>query len=126
MDTILHVLVIGTLLGGIYGLVSIGLNLIFGVIRIVNFAHGELVMLGMYGAYLVYVTMGLDPYVSTLIVVPAMFVLGVVVYRLVLQPLHAESSMQIFATFALLLIFQNVVLALSRGEGYSVASKVAG
>jgi branched-chain amino acid transport system permease protein len=70
--------------------------------------------------------MGLDPYVSTLIVVPAMFVLGVVVYRLVLQPLHAESSMQIFATFALLLIFQNVVLALSRGEGYSVASKVAG
>jgi branched-chain amino acid transport system permease protein len=126
MDTLLHVLVIGTLLGGIYGLVSIGLNLIFGVIRIVNFAHGELVMLGMYGAYLAYSTMGLDPYVSTLIVVPALFVLGVVLYRLVLQPLHAESAMQIFATFALLLIFQNVVLALSRGEGYSVASKVAG
>ena len=46
MDQILNVLIIGLLLGGIYGLVSIGLNLIFGVVRIVNFAQGELVMLG--------------------------------------------------------------------------------
>lgn len=126
MDNIVHVLVIGILLGGIYGLVSIGLNLIFGVIRIVNFAHGELVMLGMYGAYFAYATMGLDPYVAVFLVVPALFIVGVIVHRLVLQPLHAESSMQIFATFALLIIFQNVVLALTRGEGYSVASRVAG
>jgi branched-chain amino acid transport system permease protein len=125
MDDLLHVLVIGLLLGGIYGLVSIGLNLIFGVIRIVNFAHGEFVMLAMYGAYLCYATMGLDPYVSTLVVVPALFVFGVIVYRLVLQPLHNESSMQIFATFGLLIILQNVVLAITRGEGYSVPSKVA-
>jgi len=126
MENVLHILVVGLLLGGIYGLVAIGLNLIFGVIRIVNFAHGELVMLAMYGAYLCYVTMGLDPYVSVIIVVPALFVVGVLVYRLVLQPLQAESSMQIFATFGLLILFQNVVLALTRGEGYSVPSKVAG
>src|SRR5881409_3649616 len=115
MSTVLHVLVVGILLGGIYGLVSVGLNLIFGVIRIVNFAHGELVMLAMYGAYLCHATLGLDPYVSVLIVVPALFAFGVVVYRLVLQPLHAESSMQIFATFGLLIVFQNIVLALTRG-----------
>ena len=126
MENVLHILVVGLLLGGIYGLVAIGLNLIFGVIRIVNFAHGELVMLAMYGAYLCYATMGLDPYVSVIIVVPALFVVGVLVYRLVLQPLHAESSMQIFATFGLLILFQNVVLALTRGEGYSVPSKLAG
>lgn len=126
MDTLLNVLVVGILLGGIYGLVSIGLNLIFGVIRIVNFAQGELVMLGMYGAWLAYATLGLDPYVSLLIVVPALFVIGLVLHRLVLQPLHGESSMQIFATFALLIIFQNVVLALTRGEGKSVATKIAG
>src|SRR5438093_8033607 len=125
MDTILHVLVVGIMLGGIYGLVSIGLNLIFGVIRIVNFAQGELVMLGMYGAYLAYATLGLDPYVSVLIVVPALFVVGMVVQRLILQPMQAESSMQIFATFGLLIIFQNIVRALTRGEGYSVPSKVA-
>ncbi|HEX9275379.1 MAG TPA: branched-chain amino acid ABC transporter permease [Casimicrobiaceae bacterium] len=126
MDNLLHIVVVGLLVGGIYGLVSIGLNLIFGVIRIVNFAHGELVMLAMYGAYLCYATMGLDPYVSVLVVVPALFVVGVLVHRLVLQPLHAEPSMQIFATFGLLILFQNVVLALTRGEGYSVPSKVAG
>jgi len=126
MDNLLHIVVVGLLVGGIYGLVSIGLNLIFGVIRIVNFAHGELVMLAMYGAYLCYATMGLDPYVSVLVVVPALFIVGVLVHRLVLQPLHAEPSMQIFATFGLLILFQNVVLALTRGEGYSVPSKVAG
>jgi len=117
MDSLLHVLVVGLLLGGIYGLVSLGLNLIFGVIRIVNFAHGELVMLAMYGTYVCYATLGLDPYVSVLIVVPALFVVGVLMHRLVLQPLHAESSMQIFARFGLLNLFQNAVLALARGQG---------
>lgn len=125
MEILLNILVIGLLLGGIYGLVSVGLNLIFGVIRIVNFAHGELVMLGMYGAYLAFATLGLSPYLSVLIVVPALFIFGILVYRLVLQPLHAESSMQIFATFALLIVLQNTVLALTRGEGFSVPSKVA-
>lgn len=126
METVLNVLVVGILLGGIYGLVSIGLNLIFGVIRIVNFAQGELVMLGMYGAYLAYTTLGLDPYVSVLLVVPALFVIGLVMQRLVIQPLQNESAMQIFATFALLILLQNVVLALTRGQGYSVPAKLAG
>ncbi|OGA80063.1 MAG: hypothetical protein A3G81_33760 [Betaproteobacteria bacterium RIFCSPLOWO2_12_FULL_65_14] len=126
MDTVLNVLVVGILLGGIYGLVSIGLNLIFGVIRIVNFAQGELVMLGMYGAYLAYTMLGLDPYVSVLVVVPALFVIGLVMQRLVIQPLQNEPSMQIFATFALLILLQNVVLALTRGQGYSVPTQVAG
>ena len=125
MEDLLRVLVVGLMLGGIYGLVSLGLNLIFGVIRIVNFAHGELVMLGMYGAYLAYATLGLDPYLAWLVVVPALFALGWVIYRVVLRPLHGESNMQIFATFGLLIIFQNTVLALTRGEGYSVPSKIA-
>lgn len=125
MDTLLNVLVVGILLGGIYGLVSIGLNLIFGVIRIVNFAQGELVMLGMYGAFLSFSLLKLDPYVSLLIVVPAMFVVGVIVQRVVIQPLQAESSMQIFATFGLLTILQNIVLVFTRGEGYSVNTSVA-
>lgn len=123
MDALLHVLVVGILLGGIYGLVSIGLNLIFGVIRVVNFAHGELVMLGMYGAFLCYSMLGINPYLSVLIVVPALFVFGLIIQRLVIEPLQSESMMQMFATFALLTILQNVVLAITRGEGYSVPSK---
>ena len=125
MDSIANVLVIGILLGGIYALASIGLNLIFGVIRIVNFAQGELVMLGMYGALLGVTFLKLDPYVSLLVVVPAMFLIGALIQRLIIQPLQAESSMQIFATFGLLTILQNIVLVLTRGEGYSVNSKLA-
>ena len=125
MSSFLNVLVVGLLLGGIYGLVSIGLNLIFGVIRVVNFAQGELVMLGMYGAYLCYATLGLGPYASMFIVVPALFVFGVVVQRFILQPLQNEPMMQVFATFGLLLLLQNSVLAITRGMGYTVPTDLS-
>jgi branched-chain amino acid transport system permease protein len=124
MDNILTVLVFGILLGGIYGLVSIGLNLIFGVVRIVNFAQGELVMFGMYGSYFAYTQWGLSPYLSVFIVAPLVGLLGVAIQRLVIQPLHNESNMQIFATFGLLMLFQNLMLAVSRGEALSVGGQV--
>jgi len=122
---LLNILVVGLLLGGIYGLVSMGLNLIFGVIRIVNFAQGELVMLGMYGAYLSYWMIGLDPYVSIFIVVPVLFVFGALLQRFILQPLQNEPMMQVFATFGLLLLLQNVVLAITRGTGYTAPSALS-
>lgn len=125
MSTFLNIITVGLLLGGIYGLVSMGLNLIFGVVRIVNFAQGELVMLGMYGAYLSWFLLGMDPYLSTIIVVPGLFLIGVLIQRFVLQPLQNEPSMQIFATFGLLILIQNIVLAITRGTGYSVPSDVA-
>jgi len=120
MDQFLNVLVVGILLGGIYGLVSIGLNLIFGVIRIINFAQGELVMFGMYGSYFAYAFLDLNPYVSVFLVAPLVGVLGLLIQRLVLQPLTDEPNMQIFATFGLLMFFQNIMLSVSRGEAYSV------
>jgi branched-chain amino acid transport system permease protein len=125
MSGLMNIIVVGLLLGGIYGLVSMGLNLIFGVIRIVNFAQGELVMLGMYGAYLSYYLIGLDPYVSIFLVVPALFVFGVLVQRFILQPLQNEPMMQVFATFGLLLLLQNVVLAITRGTGYTAPSELS-
>ena len=124
MDQILNVLVFGLLLGGIYGLVSIGLNLIFGVVRIVNFAQGELVMFGMYGCYYAYAFLGINPYLSVLVVAPLVGLLGVAIQRLVIQPLHNESNMQIFATFGLLMLFQNIMLAVSRGEAFSIGGQV--
>lgn len=124
MENLFNVLVFGILLGGIYGLVSIGLNLIFGVVRIVNFAQGELVMFGMYGSYFAYAWWGINPYLSVFIVAPLVGLLGVAIQRLVIQPLHNESNMQIFATFGLLMLFQNLMLALSRGEAYSVGGPV--
>ena len=120
-----NVVAVGVLLGGIYALVSVGLNLIFGVIRIVNFAQGEFVMLGMYGTYAAYSVLGVDPYVALVVVLPCLFVLGALVQRVILAPLRNEPSMQIFATFGLLMLLQNLVLAATRGTAYSVPSVVA-
>ena len=120
MSQILDILVAGILLGAVYGLVALGLNLIFGVVRIVNFAQGELVMLAMYGTYWLYVRFGIDSYVAILIVAPALFALGVVLQRLVLAPLQDEPMMQVFATFGLVLLFQNLVLGATQGEALSI------
>jgi len=125
MVELLSVLAFGLLLGGIYGLVGIGVNLIFGVVRIVNFAHGELIMVSMYLTYYFNHQFGLSPYLAILIVTPAMFVLGAAIQRLIMQPLQSEPMMQMFATFGLLMILQNCVLALTRGEALNVVSPVA-
>ena len=124
MDLIV-ILVTGVLVGGIYALVAIGLNLVFGVIRVVNFAHGEFLMLGMYGAYLAS-TWGLSPYVSSwLLVAPAGFLLGLVVQRLVIQRLLENQLMQMFATFGLIIVFQNGVLMLTGGEPKSTRTSAS-
>lgn len=117
------VVVAGLFTGGIYALVAVGLNLVFGVIRVVNFAHGEFVMFGMYGAYVASLWWGLGPYISSwLIVVPVTFVLGVLIQKFVIQPLLRQHLMQIFATFGLLILFQNIALAATRGETLTVKS----
>jgi branched-chain amino acid transport system permease protein len=121
METFFNILLSGILLGGIYSLVSIGLNLIFGVVRIVNFAQGELVMLAMYATFFCFAKFGIGPYFAVFLVAPLMFLLGLAVQRLVLQPLQNEPMMQVFATFGLLILFENSVLAITRGEGYSLA-----
>jgi branched-chain amino acid transport system permease protein len=103
----------------------VGLNLIFGVVRIVNFAQGEFVMLGMYGTFATQVALGFDPYIAPVVVVPLLFVLGCLVYWLLLRPLQGEPMMQVFATFGLLMTLENVVLAITRGVGYSVNSALS-
>ena len=125
MTELINIVAVGLLLGGIYALVSVGLNLIFGVIRIVNFAQGEFVMLGMYGALAAQLAVGMDPYLAAALVVPALFALGAAIYWIILRPLQGQSMMQIFATFGLLMVLQNVVLAVTRGNGFSVNSVVS-
>jgi branched-chain amino acid transport system permease protein len=106
-----QLLVSGILIGGVYALLSIGLTLIFGVLRIVNFAQGEFIMLAMFGAYWSNALLGIDPYLSALVVVPVIFVLGMAVERFVIQRiLYAPHSMQIFATFGISVLLQNLAL----------------
>lgn len=111
METFLQALAAGILIGGLYGLVSVGLSLIFGVLRIVNFAHGEFVMLGMYGAYVLQGALGLDPLVSLLILGPVFFVFGALVQHLLLRRVLAAPDLaQIFLTVGLSIVLANAAL----------------
>ncbi|RLB78024.1 MAG: branched-chain amino acid ABC transporter permease [Deltaproteobacteria bacterium] len=113
MDATLFIqlLIAGILLGGVYALASIGLTLIFGVMKIVNFAHGEFLMLAMYLSYWLFRLFHLDPYVSIFLVAPALFILGLITYRLLIKPtIGAPVLTQIFVTVGLSMVIENLAL----------------
>jgi len=113
LDLLAQALVTGILIGGVFALLSVGLTLIWGVMRIINFAHGEFLMVGMYIVYFLVAKGGWDPYVTLLISAPALFVVGVVIFRLTIQPIIAHPAMnQIMLTLGLSLILQNLALVL--------------
>jgi branched-chain amino acid transport system permease protein len=121
LQLILQVTISGILLGGVFALIAAGLNIIFGVVRIINFAHGEFVMLGMFATFFLHNRLAIDPYLSILVVAPALFLFGVIVQRLVIQPiLDASAISKIFATVGLSLVLLNLALILFGGNFRSV------
>jgi len=101
----------GILIGGVYALVGIGLTIIFGVMRVINFAHGELLMIGMYLTWLIFSSLGIDPFVSIVITIPLMFVFGAIVQRtLIHRVLNALPQNQILLTIGLGLVLSNLVM----------------
>lgn len=110
-ETIAQAVINGLLIGGIYALVSIGVTLIFGVVKIVNFAQGEFVMIGMYISYYLSSQFGIDPVLSVLISMPILFVCGVLIQHfLIRRVLGLNDLPQIFLTFALSLLLVNLSL----------------
>jgi len=108
-------------LGGIYALMSIGLNLIFGVVKVVNFAHGEFLMLGMYIAYWAFTLYGLDPYISLPLVALLIFGLGALTQGLIINPLlRTKDINQVLATIGLMIFLQNLALFLWKSDFRSV------
>jgi branched-chain amino acid transport system permease protein len=113
LTTVTQAVVNGLLIGGIYALVSIGVSLIFGVVKIVNFAQGEFVMIGMYISFFLATTFGVDPLVSLLVSMPALFVLGALMQHFLIRRVLGLGDMpQIFLTFALSLLLLNLALML--------------
>src|SRR6202045_4744561 len=113
IDTLAQAVVNGLLIGGIYALVSIGVTLIFGVVKIVNFAQGEFVMIGMYMSFFLAARFGIDPLLSLFVSMPALFVVGVLVQHFLIRRVLGLNDMpQIFLTFALSLLLVNVALML--------------
>lgn len=125
MTTLVQVFLSGLMAGGVYALISMGLTLVFGVMRIVNFAHGEILMVGMYAAVLMSAVFGLDPYVSILVIVPVFFVFGMLVHRAVILPLVRRGmphSSQSLATVGLSLILVNAVVMIASGRSQIVTT----
>jgi len=127
VDLALQIIASGLLTGGIYALLAVGLTLIFGVLRVVNFAHGEFMMLGMYGAFWMWALWDIDPYLSVFAVVPAIFGLGLLTDRLIIKrTIGAPEVTVVFATLGLSILLQNAALTVFSADTRSVTTGYTG
>jgi len=111
MSVFLQSMISGILIGGVYALIGIGLTIIFGVMRVINFAHGELLMLGMYGTYYLFTLFHVDPFVSIIIIIPLMFVFGALLQKgFINRVLAAPEHNQILLTIGLGLVMSNAIM----------------
>ena len=117
ISTILDITIGGLLTGGIYALTAVGLNLQYGVARVLNIAHGEFIMLGAFATYLLYTLFGINPLVSLAIGGPIVFIIGFLIHNTLFQYLRSSSESigafegrSLLASFGLLFIIQNVAL----------------
>ena len=118
---ILQALLSGLLNGGIYSLVAVGLTLIFGVMRIINFAHGSLMMLGMYVSYWLFVLWGVDPYLSLIASGSVLFAVGVFIEAVLVSPvLEAPEHDQLLLTLGISLVIENLALFLWKADPRTV------
>ncbi len=130
-QSFIQTVLFGIFAGSIYGVAAMGLALVFGVMKILNIAHGELVMIGGYVGFTAFNAMGLDPFASLIIVIIAMFALGLlldrVVYRHIVK-LQGEEKIKnsLLVSFGLGLVLQNLALWVFTGDERSVQVSYAG
>jgi branched-chain amino acid transport system permease protein len=121
MTTIGQLVFSGLLIGSIYALMSMGLTLIFGVLRVVNFAHGEFLMFAMYGAWAFVHYFGFNAYIAILAVVPAMLLFGGLIHWLIIRPgLNKPHLVIVFATMGLSILMQNLALLVFSADLFDV------
>jgi len=97
--------------GAVYALVALGLTLIYGVLHIINFAHGTLLMVALYGVYFLSHRFGIDPYLSLLIVVPALFVIGYALQRgVIAKASHGKDENILLVTLGIAIVLENLAL----------------
>jgi branched-chain amino acid transport system permease protein len=133
MTVFLQSVISGILVGGIYALIGIGLTIIFGVMRVINFAHGDLLMLGMYATWLVFTRLGIDPFVSIVVTAPLLFLWGAFLQKVFInRVLNALPQNQILLTIGLGLVMSNSMMLAFTSDyrilttSYSSASFVVG
>lgn len=115
-EALISALVAGLLLGGLYAVVAIGLSLIFGIIRVINFAHGSLLMASMYAGFWLWHFFGIDPYLSIIIVVPLAFAAGYGVQDFLIRPMFQREKTYVVEPLGVLLLMAGLDMVLSSGS----------
>src|ERR1700716_4441731 len=107
----------GWMAGAVYGLVALGLTLIYGVLHIINFAHGALLTAAMFAAFFAHQWLGLDPYVAAILLTPLFFLLGYGLQRFIIGPAaHGEDRNILLVTLGLAVVIENALLYAFRGD----------
>ncbi|HUZ63332.1 MAG TPA: branched-chain amino acid ABC transporter permease [Acetobacteraceae bacterium] len=111
LSLLLPAVISGLASGAVYALIALGLTLIYGVLHIINFAHGSLLMLALYAAFFLWTLLGIDPYIAILVLVPAFFVLGYLLQRFVVAPAsHGRDENVLMVTLGLSIVIDNLAL----------------
>ncbi|MCU0578698.1 MAG: branched-chain amino acid ABC transporter permease [Desulfobacterota bacterium] len=125
-DVVLQLGLQGFLMGGVYGLIALGLSLIFGVMKVINFAHGEMMVFAMFLSITLLLAWGIDPYLSLLIIAALMFGVGYLVQRIfVNRILDLPEAMQVLVLVGLGIIFENGTLMIWGGSDISPKTSLA-
>ena len=132
MNAVIQTILIGIVIGAIYGLVALGFGLIMGVMKFVNIAHGSFIIIGGYIAYWFFTLLNVDPYLSIPAVVLVMFAMGLILYRLLFSPLlkypRAEMRLDksLLITFGVTWILDNTVTVLWTPDTRSIVTSYTG
>lgn len=111
----------GLTTGAVYALIALGLTLIYGVLHIINFAHGALLMVALYAVYLLKTHLGVDPYLALPLVVPGMFVLGYALQRLVInRASHGQDQNILLVTLGISIVLENLALLAFKSDTRSI------
>jgi len=119
-EVLLQTLISGILLGGLYALIGIGMTIIMGVMKIINLAHGELMMVAMYIAYVLFSTFHIDPYLSIIVAAPALFLLGVGLQKYLINPVLKVDSIlpenQVILTVGIGMVLANLATIIFQSD----------
>ncbi|MCX8113511.1 MAG: branched-chain amino acid ABC transporter permease [Burkholderiaceae bacterium] len=114
----------GLATGAIYALVALGLTLIYGVLHIINFAHGAALMVALYGVQLLFTRYGVDPYAAVAVLVPAMFAFGYALQRLVIgRASHGKDENILLVTLGIAIVLENLALVLFTADTRTIETR---
>ena len=123
LNVLIQVTIIGLLTGGVYALMATGLTLIFGVMRVINVAHGAFLIFSAYLSYWMFTSYGLDPFLSVVVSVPILFIMGVLFQRYVLSRVKGDPGLGVLLTFAMALTLEGIMGSLWESTGRSIRTE---